>query len=87
MCFSIDWIVQLLVWLVLIGAIFALISLALRFVLPKLPEPMREIGAVVVQAFTIIMWAVVVIFVIYFIADLISCLWSAGGGLRLPHRP
>ncbi len=80
MCFSIDWFEQILIWLISVGAIVALIKLLLPLVIANLGSP----GNVIMQAITIIMWAVITIFVVYFVFDLIACL---GGGLRLPHRP
>ena len=82
-CFSLGWIQQLLVWLVIIVAIVALIRLFVPWLLAQLGA-----GGMIVQAINIVLWAVVTIFVIYFVFALISCLLSmGGGGLPLfPHR-
>lgn len=79
-CFDLQWFEQVLVWLVIIGAIVALVKLLLPLVLTNLGVA----GGTIMAAINIIMWAVITIFIIYFIFDLIACL---GGGLRLPHRP
>jgi hypothetical protein len=79
MCFSLSWIEQLLVWLVIACAIVAILRLLLPWVAAQLGVP------IIAQVISIILWAVVVIFVIYFCFALLSCL--GGGGLPLfPHR-
>jgi hypothetical protein len=79
MCFSLPWIEQLLVWLVIVCAIIAILRLLLPWVAAQLGIP------IIGQVINIILWAVVVIFVIYFCFSLLSCL--GGGGLPLmPHR-
>lgn len=78
MCFSIGWIEQILVWLVIIVAIVAFVRLLLPYILGQLGAA----GNVVMQAINIFIWAVVAIFLIYFIFELISCL----GGIGMPFR-
>ena len=80
MCFDIVWFEQILIWLIIIGAIVALFKLLIPLVLSNLGVA----GGTVMAAINIIMWAIICIFLVYFIFDLIGCL---GGGLRLPHRP
>jgi len=80
MCFSLEWVEQLLIWLIIVGAIVALLKLLVPMILSNLGWA----GATVMAAINIVMWAVICIFLVYFIFDLIACL---GGGLRLPHRP
>ena len=83
MCFSLAWIEQLLIWLVIVVAVVAL----LRLLLPWLLNMLGVGGGIIMQAINILVWAVVAIFVIYFIFAIISCLFSLGGGLPLfPHR-
>lgn len=82
MCFSLAWVEQLLVWLVVVCAIVALIRLIIPWVTAQL-----GIGGIIVQAINIVLWAFVTIMVIYFIFALIQCLIGAGGGFPLfPHR-
>ncbi len=80
MCFDLQWLGQVLVWLIIVGGIIALVKLLLPFVLSQLGAA----GGVIAAAINIVMWVIVAIFVVYFVVDLIACL---GGGLRLPHRP
>jgi len=78
MCFSLPWLEQLLVWLVIVCAIIMVLRLLLPWVAAQLGIP------IIAQVINIILW-VVVIFVIYFCFALLSCL--GGGGLSLfPHH-
>ena len=79
MCFSIQWIESLLVWLVIVCAIFAILKLLLPWVAAQLGIP------IVAQILQIVLWAFIVIVVIYLAFDLISCLGS-GGFPRLGPR-
>ncbi len=76
-CFSVAWLEQFLVWLVIVGAIIAIIRLVVPWVLAQVGIPL--VGQVV----NIILWAVIVILVIYLCFDLLGCL---GGNLSLPGR-
>ncbi len=76
-CFSIAWLEQFLVWLVIVGAIIAVIRLVVPWVLAQVGIPL--VGQVV----NIILWAVIVILVIYLCFALLGCL--GGGHLALPH--
>ena len=80
MCFSLAWIEQLLIWLVIVVAIVALLKLLLPFILNQLGVA----GGIIMQAINIVIWAVILIFVIYFVFALIACL--GGGGLPLFPR-
>lgn len=78
MCFSLSWLIQLLVWLVILSVVVALVRI---WILPLLAAADPRIPATV----NILIWAVVVIFVIYVVADILMCM--AGGGLGLSfHR-
>jgi len=80
MCFSLGWVEQLLVWLVIVCAIVAI----LRLLLPWLAAQIG-IGGIVIQIINIVLWAIICIYVIYFCFMLIECL-AGGGGLSLfPH--
>lgn len=81
MCFSISWIEQLLVWLVIVCAIVAI----LKLLLPWLAGQLGGAGSVIMGAINIVLWAVIAIFVIYFCFALIQCL-GAGGLPLFPHR-
>jgi ABC-type multidrug transport system fused ATPase/permease subunit len=82
MCFSLAWLQQLLIWAVIVGAIIAILQLFVPWVLSQVGDLGGAVG-VILQVIRIIVWAVIVIFVIYFVFDLISCLTSSGA-LRLP---
>lgn len=77
-CFSLGFLQQLLVWIVIVCAIVAIIKLVVPW-LASLTLP------IVGQIVMIILWAIVAIMVIYFIFALLSCLISMGGGLHLPR--
>ncbi len=77
-CLSLAFLENLLIWLVIIGAVFALVKLLLPLVIAPLGGP----AAVIVQALQIVLWAVVAIFVIIVVFDLIACLFT-GARLRL----
>ncbi len=80
MCFSLAWLAQLLIWLVIVGAIYAILKLVIPFVLAQLGTA----GGVIAGVINIILWVVIAIFVIYLCFDLISCL---AGGLSMPRLP
>ena len=83
MCFSMGWIEQLLVWLVIVCAVFAILKLLLPFIAAQLGGA----GGIIISVINIVLWAFICICVIYFCFALISCLIGAGGGLPLfPHR-
>ena len=77
MCFSLQWLEQLLVWIVIVCAVIGILKLLLPFVLTQLGVG----GGIILAAINIVIWAVIAIFVIYVCFDLISCL----GGLHLPR--
>ena len=78
MCFSIGWLEQLLVWLVIVAAIIMVLKLIVPWVASQLGVP------IIAQVLNIILWAVIVIFVIYFCFAMLSCL--GGGGMPLFPR-
>lgn len=81
MCFSLGWIEQLLVWLVIIFAIVAI----LRLLIPWIAGKLGGDGGVIVAAINIVLWAFIAICVIYFVFALIACLGGSGLPL-LPHH-
>lgn len=80
MCLSLELIKQLLIDLVIIGAIFAIIKLLLPLALTWLGGA----GSVIVQVVNIILYAIVIIFVIVICFDLMGCLLGSGG-LHFPR--
>lgn len=81
MCFGLQWFEQVLIWIVVVCAVVALLRLLITFILPKLGLG-AEVLAFLVQAFTIVFWAVVCVAAIIFIFELISCL---GPSMSLPR--
>jgi hypothetical protein len=79
-CFSLAYLEQLFVWVVIVCAIIAIIRLLLPYVLGQLGAG----GGIIMAAINIVMWAVIAIAVIYCCFMLISCL---GGGLSFPALP
>lgn len=71
-CFSLATVEQLLIWLVVIAAIWALVSLLLPLILAPLGG--AGAGATVVAALRIVLWAIVAIVVITLVFDLMSCI-------------
>ena len=79
MCFSIGWLEQLLVWLIIVCAVVAVLRLIVPWVAAQLGVP------VIAQVLNIILWAVICIFVVYFCFALLACV--GGGGMPLfPHH-
>jgi hypothetical protein len=73
MCFGLQWLAQVLIWVVVLCAVLALLRLLISFVLPKLGLG-AEILSFIISALTIIFWAIVCIAAIVFIFDLIACI-------------
>jgi hypothetical protein len=82
MCFSWSWLENFLIWLVIICAVIALLRLLINFVVPKIGVG-ADVIAVIVQAITIVIWAIVCIAIIAFVFNLIACVLSGGGFPRL----
>jgi hypothetical protein len=70
-CFTLGFLEQLIVWVIIVGAIVACIKLLVPFV-SSLVTP------VVGQIIMIILWAIVAIMVVYLIFGLLSCLVGSG---------
>lgn len=78
MCFSLAWLMNVMIWLVVVGAVVAVVRLLLPLVLAQFGAG----GALVMQILNIIMWAVILIAIIIFAFDLLSCLGGGGMSLR-----
>lgn len=72
MCFSLMWLVQILIWLVVLSVVVTLLRI---WVLPLLAGVDPRIPATI----NVIIWAIVVIFVIYVVADLLMCVVGGPG--------
>jgi hypothetical protein len=90
MCFSLAWLLNLLVWVVIIVAIIAILQIIVPWVLSKLGASgiLGEAIGIISAVIKIIIWAIVIIAVLYVCFGLISCLLGyGGGGLSLfPHK-
>jgi hypothetical protein len=79
-CFSLLWVQQLIIWIIVIAAIVAII----RIVVPWLTGIMGgSLPAPVWQILNIVLWAVVAIAVVIIVFDLIACI--ASGPRILPR--
>ena len=86
MCFSLDFLKQILILAVVLIAIISILGLLIPFIVTKLGITLGAGWAVCVAAFRIFIWALVAIIVIIFCFELISCLVSFTGGSLIPHR-
>ena len=73
-CFSLGWVEQLCIYIIIVVAIWSIIKLLLPYVTQYLP-------AIVVQIIQIVLWAVIAIICVYIIFGLLSCLLGGAGGL------
>jgi hypothetical protein len=73
MCFDLAWFENLLIWLVVVCAIVAIFKLLL---------PLLFGGEIILRIVNIIVWAVISIFIIVMIFDLISCYSGSLGSLH-----
>jgi ABC-type dipeptide/oligopeptide/nickel transport system permease subunit len=79
MCFSMEFLKQVLILAVVIVAIVSILGLLIPFIVSRLGLALGEGWAVCVRAFKIFIWALVAILVIIFCFELIGCLLSFGG--------
>lgn len=97
-CLSLAWVEQLIIWGIVIFAVLALLRLVLGAIagIPMWPlvtfpgsaaspAPAGLIGFIV-AAINIVIWAIIALAIVYICFDLIGCLLSATGGLRLPRH-
>lgn len=82
MCFSLAWLANLLIWLIVVCGVIALIRLLISFAVPHLGLG-AEVVNFIVQALTIVLWVVVCCAAVWFIFELIECL--LGGSLSIPR--
>ena len=84
MCFSLSWLLSVLIWLIVIGAVIAIVKIILPPILANFGAP----GVMAVQILTIIMWAIFMVALVIFAFQMISCLLGSGGGIGFPslHR-
>jgi hypothetical protein len=70
-CFTLGFLEQLIVWLIVVGAIVACIKLLVPWV-------SGIVNPIVGQIIMIILWAIVAIMVVYLIFGLLGCLAGSG---------
>ncbi|MBR0879091.1 putative membrane protein [Bradyrhizobium barranii subsp. barranii] len=80
MCFTLAWLQQLIVWLIVIGAVVAIIKLLIPFLDGLTGMPI--IGRILM----IVLWAFVAIAVVVVIFGLLSCLLGGSGTFGFPHH-
>ena len=68
-CFSLGWLENLLIWLVVIGAVIALV----RLLVPLAVGPLGAWGATVTAVLNIVVAAIVAVAVIVLVFDLLAC--------------
>ncbi len=86
-CLTLGWLEQLLINLVIIFAIVAILKLLVPLLVGLLEPLLGGAAAIIGQIITIVLYAIVCIFIIYIIFGLLSCLIGSGGGFSLiPHR-
>lgn len=78
MCFSIQWWETLFIFLIVIGAAVAIIRLFIPWIVEWTGYPILG------QALNIILKAIIAIMIVIIVFGLLSCLFSIGGGLKLP---
>jgi hypothetical protein len=79
MCFSLAWLEQLVIWLIIVSAIIAVIKLVIPFLDSLTGMPI--IGRILM----IILWAVVAIAFVIIIFGLLSCVLGGTGTLGFPR--
>ena len=72
MCFTLGFLEQLIVWLIVIGAVVACIKLLVPWLTSLTDMPILG------QVIMIVLWAIVAIMVVYLIFGLLSCLMGSG---------
>ncbi len=73
-CFSIPAIQHFFIWLVVVVAAVMIILAIWNVLAPKLTGYFGEAAALIGHIVYIVVWAIVLIFIIYFAFDLIECL-------------
>jgi len=80
-CFSLAWVEQLLIWLVIACVVIGIVKVLIPMLLSWFGSPPG--GGAVMTILGYVLWGVVAIFVIVFVFELVSCaLGGPGPGLR-----
>ncbi len=75
-CFSLAWLENMLIWLVIVILIVAIFKLVIPFLLNILGAPPG--GGMIMTILTYLIWALVTIAVIIFVFEMISCAFGGG---------
>ncbi len=73
MCFSLAWLQQLFIWIIVVVAVIALVRLLVPWLVGLIGVPILG------QALNIVLWAVVAIMAVNIVFALIGCLLGFGG--------
>jgi len=73
-CFSLGWLENLLIWIVVIVVLVAIVRVFVPWLMNSIGAPPG--GGSVVTILGYIVWGIVAIFAIIFVFDLLSCLVS-----------
>lgn len=82
MCWSLGFLEDLIIRLIILGAVIAII----KIIVPWILSFIGPISAPVVQILYIILWAIVAIWVVIICFELFQCLIGAGGFSIVPRR-
>jgi flagellar biosynthesis protein FlhB len=74
MCFPLGWVEQVLIWIIVIGAVWAILRLLVPFILSQLGLTLGSIGTIVMRILWIVFIAIVLVALVVFAFDLIACL-------------
>lgn len=84
MCFTLPWLRDLFIWIIIVCAVIALIRLLVPWLVGLIGIPILG------QAINIVLWAIVAIMVVNVVFALIGCLLGFGGAgfgmFPLPRR-
>jgi uncharacterized membrane protein len=83
-CITLDWLKNLLIWIVVLCALVAVVRLLLPLVLGLFGA--QPDGGVILRIINIAMWAIVLIAVIIFLFDLFGCFIGSSSGSHLRLR-
>jgi len=76
-CFSLPYIEQLLIWLVVIIGLIAILQLVFPWLMAQIGA--SPDGGLIGRIIKIVTWVVVTIFCIYIVFDLLSCVFGTPG--------
>jgi hypothetical protein len=78
MCFSLDWIEQILIWVILAVVVIGILKIIVAAILPKL----GEWGSMLAQVIDWVIWGIIAIVVVVFSIELIKCLLTYAPHIR-----